>query len=624
MSFVLLRPVALAGAVAIAAIVLLHVIQSRWRRRVLPSLIIWRRVLARGVAVRARRPSLDLPLVLAVAAAALLTFAAAEPKLVSVAGGDDELVIVIDNGTSSLTESERGPTRFAESARRAGSRLARLPAGGRAALVATSPEPRVVAPLAEGGVVARMLDGLAPLQVTGSLESAVALALSQGSGTGRVVVYTSRALAATPPRVTLVPVGRPSRNVAVTHADFSRTEAFCAIRNFSARDVEARVSLGVRAGERAAVVAGRRTSLPAGGRAAIVFAPSGEELSAYAAADAVFVAAEHVADDLAADDTAWGARSHSGAERVALVGETSEPLSRALRAARAETVSLTGAPGAPFDDIDLVIYSGAVPDDWPPAGPVVLVAPERSVGPVRLLGEEVRDVKAHFSRAAGAAAGASELVRGFPPVELRVRRAAKARILSARDPLLVSAGDGEVLAAAVHDGGGEGSRRHVYLGFRPEDSDWPQRASFPVFVRRLLESTASGEAKRGDFRFARVGESAAGHLPPGARTVVLPGGTERPPEARLVAAGLYSVRSAKGPRGDGRGLLAVNLVSEAESDNRLAGERTTGTKEPAASPPAGKEALPARRVTARDLAGAAAAIGLVLLAAEWLVTARRT
>jgi len=238
-----------------------------------------------------------------------------------------------------------------------------------------------------------------------------------------------------------------------------------------------------------------------------------------------------------------------------------------------------------------------VPRSWPPALPVILVAPEKSAGPFAILDDEVRDVRGIF---VGVDSPATP-THGFPPGEIAVRRARRVRILGASETLVESGG--EVLAARVR---GDGAPV-LYLGFRAEDSDWPKRASFPVFVARVLDGFGPRGGGGGPLGFARVGESAARHLPRGVQAVGLPGGAAVPRGERLLEAGLYRAGGA---------LLAVDLVSETESDNRPASGAAAAAR---AAPDVGTEA-----VASWGLAGILAAAALGLLALEWFVSARRS
>ncbi len=599
MSIFLLHPAALWTAVGVAAVVLLHLLQPRWKRRAVPSLIIWRRVLARGIELSARRPSVDVALILGAAAAACLVLASAGPRMLSARGRGRELVIVLDNGTASLTESARARDRLAESKELAREMLSGLEPGSRAALVATSPSPHLVAAQDRPAAARRALGGVRSVQITGSLAGAVAVALAQGSGAGEVAVFTSRELPPAPARVRRILVGEPSRNLAITHADFSEEEAFAAVRNFSSSAAEARVRLRV-LGPEPREIASAGIRLQPLGRSEVILAPAGEDARALERAEAVEILLEHSADDVEADNAALAARTGPHARRVALVGVPSEPVTRALRAARVEAVSVPA--GTELADVDAVVYSGEVPDQWPPERPSILIAPAKSVGPVRVLGDELRDVRGLFVNTERE----GSLTRGFPPLTLGVRRAVRSRILSAHTPLITAGG--ETLAAQFSAGG----MSHVYIGFRPEDSDdWPRRASFPVFIARALESVRPRGVPtfggKGPLGFARVGDSAARHLPPEVTTVRLPGGGELPAGAALVESGLYRA---------GGGSLAVNLVSSRESDNRLGRAAPAGPQEGLA--PA------AARFSEKDLAGALAALALALLATEWIVSARRS
>jgi hypothetical protein len=412
-----------------------------------------------------------------------------------------------------------------------------------------------------------------------------------------------------------VAVGGPSRNLAITHADFSDAEAFAAVRSFSDAPVLARVALRI-IGPGRREIARASVRLAPLGRAAMVLAPRGADAAEMAGAAAVELSVGHELDDLGADDLARAARTSGRVRRVGVVGEPGGPLTRALWASRVEIVSLGDGDGAPRRigsaegpdaaaaealaeaDLDALVYVGRAPAKWPPALPAIIVAPDHDAGPVTILDDELRDVTAFVvgtDREMG-------LTQGFPPVEFGVRRAKRARITTAHLPL-VSAG-GDLLAAQFSAAG----RTCVYLGFRPEESEWPERESFPVFIALAIGAMRSRAEAKGRLTFARVGDEPGEHLPPDVAAVRLPGGREVPRGGRLLVSGLYLA---------GQTPLAVNLVSERESDNRVAPEETAR--------PVGVEATAlAGRIDETDLAGVLAALGVALLAAEWLVSARRS
>ena len=83
MSAFLVQPAMLWTAAIAVAVVALHLLLPRWKRRVVPSLMIWRRVAARGIGISARRLSLDIVLLLAACAALCLVVASADPRMMS-------------------------------------------------------------------------------------------------------------------------------------------------------------------------------------------------------------------------------------------------------------------------------------------------------------------------------------------------------------------------------------------------------------------------------------------------------------------------------------------------------------------------------------------------------------
>jgi hypothetical protein len=603
MSVFLVHPGMLWTAAIAAAIVVLHLLLPRWKRRVVPSLMIWRRVAARGTALSARRLSWDLVLVLAALAAACMVLAAADVRLVTARTARDEVVLVVDNATSSLSEGVAGATRLDDALAAARRELARLSADGRAALVTTSPEAGLVAGFATPAEIARSFALIRRTNVSGDIDSALALAFATGSPAAELLVFGSRAATSLPPRARRVPVGAPSRNLAFVRAEFGPDRAFSALRNYGARDVTTVVAMRVIDPMAPGDCARQTVTVRALGRADLVLVPAGPE---YAAARTVRIAHAHADDDLDVDDAVFATRLPPPARRVRVVGEASEPLVRALRAAGAEIVYARD-DAAGTDDADLDVFAGVTPRVWPSATFSVVVNPPQSFGTVELLERELVDVAASF--VSGAPDGSP--IAGFPAAAtVRVERASRVRFFGAHEPLMV--GGGEALVAILRDG----PTPHVYVGFDPAASDWPVQSSFPVFVARVLEAAGGEGVVGGRLAFARVGGAAADVVPLNVTALAGPRGVESTPQARLELAGLYAMRT-RADR-DGSAPLAVNLVSERESDNTLAPPESA----PAAGDGGGLAAVRGR-FESSGLSGALCAAALALCLAEWVLGARR-
>src|SRR5215216_3814244 len=107
----LLAPVGLWFLLALPAIFILYLIQSRYRPQVVASLLLWKRM-ARDLEAEAswRRPRWDLLLALQLLAALLAALALAHPA--TFAGSGPRLVLVLDT-SASMAARDVQPNRFA-------------------------------------------------------------------------------------------------------------------------------------------------------------------------------------------------------------------------------------------------------------------------------------------------------------------------------------------------------------------------------------------------------------------------------------------------------------------------------------------------------------------------------
>lgn len=130
--------------------------------------------------------------------------------------------------------------------------------------------------------------------------------------------------------------------------------------------------------------------------------------------------------------------------------------------------------------------------------------------------------------------------------------------------------------------GERGGLRVAVLRFRVEDSDWPLRVSFPMFLSNAVR-WARGEDAAAGF-MSRPGEALALRVPAGSGSgrMILPDGSERPLAAGDRSAmqfkdaeqpGVYRMRWAGQAR---ESVYAVNLLDAVESDLRVPDAVTMG------------------------------------------------
>ncbi len=178
---------------------------------------------------------------------------------------------------------------------------------------------------------------------------------------------------------------------------------------------------------------------------------------------------------------------------------------------------------------------------------------------------------------------------------------------------------GPLLVAGQHSG-----TRIISAGFSLVDSDWPVRIAFPLFLANSIAWLTEGSGQGTLQPDYAAGQTAQVSLPPGARSaqVTLPDGTVRlvsVPTGENFAAvtdtplvGMYSVQGLGGTQYP----LAINLLSPTTS--ALVPRLSPLLERPLPMAPA----RTARRVP-QEWWTVAAALALVLLAAEWWVYHRR-
>ncbi|PDW05021.1 vWA domain-containing protein [Candidatus Viridilinea mediisalina] len=383
----LLAPLGLLALFSLPLVLLLHLLRERRRRVVVPSLLLWQQLPQRPPPRRRRFPPPTLLLLLHLLIAALLALALAQPAwTLALFGRDEQLVLIIDTSTSMAAVRPGLVESRLEAARNLARRqIANLGARTSLALVATHPEPRLLAQAGPEGA-AQLLAALEDLRAAGTgsnLAQALTLgeALLQGQSGGRILVLTDAAL----PQSELDALGARPRSVAVEWLNLGGTLDNLALVNFAARPrssgptpVYARV---VNYGETSV-----RTALRLYGddqlldTRAVSLGPAGEvELTWRIPQGVRLLRAElESRDALAADDVATLSLAQQRPLQALLVSEQPSALLRALRVLpelSLEVVSFEDYPSSPLvTEADLTIFDGAMPLAWP-AGAVWVINP---------------------------------------------------------------------------------------------------------------------------------------------------------------------------------------------------------------------------------------------------------
>jgi Ca-activated chloride channel family protein len=224
----LLAPSALWALLAVPAIFILYLIQSRYRPQVVASLMLWKRM-ARDLEAEAswRRPRWDLLLALQLLVALLVALALARPAVLG--SGGERLVVVLDT-SASMAARDVQPNRFAAARQAVGDVVNAVPLDARVSLVVAGRQPRVAVENGSPSNVLDALDDLQPESDASDLPSAIRVgsglaAPAAGSGS-QVVVVTDGADQLNVPRqpvpVSFKMVGGGGDNLAISEVSLRR------------------------------------------------------------------------------------------------------------------------------------------------------------------------------------------------------------------------------------------------------------------------------------------------------------------------------------------------------------------------------------------------------------------
>jgi hypothetical protein len=497
-----ISPLALLGLLFIPLVVAMYLLKLRRDERVVPSTILWTRLVADVEAnapwQKLRRSLLFLLQLLLVALVALL---AARPFLERPAGLAQDLVLVVDVSASmGATDVAPGASDRLEAAKQAAADALRdLPAGGKVSLVAAGRTARVVTN--QTADVGRVRDALGTLELEnapGDMADALRLAsaLAARAGDAQVLVVTDAAMAEAPP----VEVDAPVSVIRVGDERGRRNQAIVALSVRTAPSAVTRsvfvsvVNTDLEPAERRIVVLGdgepieaRDLFLDAQARTDVSIDDIPRDIEVVevrlVAADATGVADEPDPDQLAVDDRAWAVVPPDRLSRILLVSEGDPYLETALTyLPNAELYGVTPAQygsGTKPELFDLIIFEGFMPQELP-ATPTLAIAPPRT--------SPLGDVSGFLIEPPiGSLDPAEPILRN---VDLSTTHIGEARRLTLpewartivpgpRDAPLLYAGDRAGIRTAV-------------LAFEPRHSDLPLQVAFPILVANLTGELLGG------------------------------------------------------------------------------------------------------------------------------------
>ncbi len=570
----------LIAAVA-AASAALFAIRPRPPRRVVPSLIVWRRVLDEA----AQRSWWDrvrwvvsLMLTLLVAVAIAAAFSRPAPGRRAPAAG--RVLIVLDSSWTMRARMAAERTRW-DQAMAGAQALARASRGGEVAL-ATTADGVIEGPTSDLALVRSAFGRLRP---SGGVEGA----WPQVAGVTAVHFFTDGALARiTPADVIVHSVFAPAPNVAITafevqaaRGSSGTTSVFVAVANHAPRSQTVRVTVG-RASQ---ILFDRPLDMGAG-------ETHREVIGVPSAGDPRFRAHVNAAENaLQLDDDATAWLWTAEPLRVAVVGPPG-PLPALL--ARDASLRVTAVEPAGYAQVktDVWVFDGWLPAE-PPSKPALLIDPPASPWLGKRGPEETNPV--------WPAGGVHPILEGVDHALVHIGHARPVVRPTLRPVALSEQGTPLV---AVED---TRTNRHVVLGFQIADSNLALTPAFPVLMGNAIDWL--GRPSR-DL-----------HRQPG--PAVLPGATVRvlAPDGGLVpltrladritanleAPGLYLVQSS-----DGQSVVRVTLGDMGRS-NLLVSSVAGGSPSPPAAP-AGE---------GRPWWIYAAIVAFALVTVEWITWQRR-
>lgn len=494
-------PLALLGLAFVPLIVAFYLLKLRRDETVVPSTLLWQRLVA-DVEANApwQRLRRSLLLLLQILLAIALAILAARPFLERPAGLARDIVLVLDT-SASMAATDIVPSRLDAARDAALAALDGLPAGGKVSVVAAGRTARVVINgTSDLGRVRQAIEEVDVEAAPGDLADALRLAsaLAARSGDAEVLVATDAALADVPDvrvdaPVRVLQVGRSARNQAIvalavrTAPSGVTRSAFISLANFDLEPASRRVQLY---GDGEPLEA-RDVFMDPQARVEISIDTIPLEVEVVevrldAPADA---AQPNAPDDLAIDDRAWAVVPPSEQRQVLLVSNGDPYLETAL-SFLPDTELYGWDPDdwdelSGLDEFELVIFEGFLPAELP-AKPILAIAPPRT--------SPLGEVSGTLREPGIGTLSPDEPVLRY--VDLSTTHIAEARKLVLPEwARAVIPGPGG--APLLYTGTRAGLPSAV-LAFEPRRSDLPLQVAFPVLLANLTGELLGGSGAPSD------------------------------------------------------------------------------------------------------------------------------
>jgi Ca-activated chloride channel homolog len=579
-------PLALLGLLFVPAVIAMYLLKLRRDEAVVPSTLLWTRLVADVEAnapwQRLRRSLLLLLQLLLVIALALL---AARPFLERPAGLARDIVLVMDT-SASMAATDVVPDRLTAAKQVAIEALKDLPTGGKVSLIAADRTARIV--VNESSDLARVRQAIESIPVTksrGDLGDALELAskLAARSGDAQVLVATDAALASKPTGrvaapVKVLSVGRERKNQAIvalavrTSPSAVTRSVFVSVANLDLEAASRR--LEVWGDDRLIEV--RDVQLDPQRRADVIIDDLPRDVGTV---EVRLVGSDPSIttppDQLTVDDRAWAVIPPDRQRLILVVGPGDPYLETALSfLPDVELYGVTPAEYGPATERtdgrpwDLVIFEDYLPATLPRT-PVLAIAPPRT--------SPLGDVSGTLKDPGIGTLDPDEPVLRY--VDLSTTHIAEAVKLAAPTwarTIVPGPRGAPLLYAGTRDG-----INSAVLAFEPRRSDLPLQVAFPILLANLtgeLLGSSTGPSEAVD-----PGTPVELHIPAGAvgLTVVGPDGATTRLAPSSTAGGSSAVTFAAT---DLPGIYTVTPIPDPDaSPETSAGAPSSGAASPVAS-----------------------------------------
>jgi Ca-activated chloride channel homolog len=492
-------PLALLGLLFIPAVVAMYLLKLRRDETIVPSTLLWTRLVA-DVEANAPWQKLrrSLLLLLQLLLVVILALLAARPFLERPAGLARDVVLVIDT-SASMAATDVAPNRLEVAKTAALAALRDLPTGGKVSVIAADRSARIVVnETTDLGRVRQALDGIDTTSAHGDLGDALELAgkLAARSGDAQILVATDGALATpatttVPARITVLPVGRERKNQAIvamavrTAPSAVTRSVFVSVANLDLERAARRLEVW---GD-GALIEVRDLLLEPQARSDVVIDDVPDYVETLeirlVGPDPTIAGAP---DQLAVDDVAWAIVPPNRPREILIVGEGDPYLETAL--SHLPNVRLFGnlpseypAKAARPDGTswDLIIFEGTLPATLPRT-PILAIAP----GATSPLGE----VTGTLTNPGIGSLDPDEPILRYVDLSTTHIASASRFVLPDWARTVIPGPQGAPLLYA-------GSRTGLptaVLAFEPRRSDLPLQVAFPILLANLTGELLGGSA----------------------------------------------------------------------------------------------------------------------------------